>query len=196
MRAHFRPALILLLLLTGLTGILYPLAMTGVGSALFPRQAGGSLLRRDDGTVLGSSLIAQQFGGAGYFHGRPSAAAADGSLSSGSNLGPTNPVLADSLNARATRLRAEEPSVATVPIPADLLTTSASGLDPELTPAAAQWQGARVARARGLTVATMDSLISIHTQGRLWGLFGEPRVNVLLLDLALDSLTTRASGAR
>lgn len=196
MRANLRPALVLLLLLTGLTGVLYPLALTGVAAVLFPRQAGGTLLRRADGTVLGSSLIAQPFGGAGYFQGRPSAAAPDASLSSGSNLGPTNPVLADSLQARARRLRGGDSSLASAPIPADLLTTSASGLDPDLSPAGARWQVGRVARARGVAPEVLDRLIVAHTEGRLWGLFGEPRVNVLALDLALDSLTTRSGRVR
>lgn len=195
MRAHLRPALVVLLLLTGLTGILYPFAMTGLGAALFPRAAHGSLILGRTGTPIGSSLIAQSFTGAGYFHTRPSAAAPDASLSSGSNLGPTNPVLADSLRARAVRLRAEGSGAANVAIPVDLLTTSASGLDPDLSPDGARWQVARIAPARGLSAAAVDALIGSHTEGRLWGLFGEPRVNVLLINLALDSLAGHAQGS-
>ena len=194
MRAHLRPAVVILFLLTGLTGILYPLAMTGVGTALFPRQARGSLVPSGSTTPLGSTLIAQPFIGAGYFHGRPSAAAPDASLSSGSNLGPTNPALGDSLGIRATRLRVEDPIHATGSIPADLLTTSASGLDPDLSPEGAQWQAARVALARRLPEARVDSLIAAHTEGRLWGLFGEPRVNVLRINLSLDSLSGSVGG--
>lgn len=196
MRTHFRPALIVLLLLTGLTGILYPLVMTGLASALFPRPAGGSLIVGPTGTPIGSSLIAQPFTGARYFQTRPSAAAADASVSSGSNLGPTNPVLADSFHVRAARLRAEGPSLAVRPVPTDLLTASGSGLDPDISPDGARWQAVGVARTRTIPQATVDSLIAAHTEGRLWNLFGDPRVNVLRLNLALDSLTLRSGGTR
>ncbi|HWA41291.1 MAG TPA: potassium-transporting ATPase subunit KdpC [Gemmatimonadales bacterium] len=189
MRAQFRPALVVLLILTAFTGLLYPLAMTGAGGLLFPDAAQGSLVRGASGAPIGSRLIAQPFSGAGYFQPRPSAAAADASVSSGTNLGPTNAVRADSFQARAGRRRAEDPAHAQAPIPADLLTASGSGLDPDLSPAAAQWQALRVAKTRGITPAAVDSLIAVHTEGRLWGLFGEPRVNVLALNLALDSLT-------
>jgi K+-transporting ATPase ATPase C chain len=193
MRAQLRPALVVLLLMTALTGVLYPFVMTGLAGALFPRQAHGSLLLGRAGTPIGSTLIAQVFTGPGYFHSRPSAAAPDASLSSGSNLGPTSPLLADSLNARAVRLRAEHLGAATGSIPVDLITASASGLDPDLSPDGARWQAARIATARNIPVAILDSLVAVHTERRLWGLFGEPRVNVLLLDLALDSLASTPS---
>ena len=192
MRAQLRPALVVLLLLTALTGLAYPLAMTAASTVLFPRTAGGSLIRGAAGAPVGSALIAQPFAAPGYFHPRPSAASPDASRSSGSNLGPSNPVLADSFLARAARLRAEVTGQGVPPIPADLLTASASGLDPDLSPEGALWQVARVARARGLAEARVDSLVRAHVEGRLWGLFGEPRVNVLRLDLALDSLVPAA----
>lgn len=196
MRAHLRPALVVLLLLTGLTGILYPLAMTGVSTILFPARARGSLVVGPAGILIGSTLIAQRFTGRRYFQPRPSTAAADASVSSGSNLGPSNPALADSLAARATHLRAEDPHLATGAIPTDLLTASGSGLDPDLSPEGARWQAWRVAQARGLPKATVDSLVTAHIEGRLWGLFGEPRVNVLRLNLSLDSLSGSVAGGR
>jgi K+-transporting ATPase ATPase C chain len=191
-RAYLRPAFVLLLVLTGLTGVAYPLAMTGIASLLFPRQASGTLIIDASGRIRGSALIAQAFPDPGYFRSRASAAAADASLSSGTNLGPTNPALAESLTVRAARVRAERLASAGSPVPADLLTASASGLDPHLSPAGARWQSERVARARGITPARVDSLIIARTEPRLWGLFGEPRVNVLALNLALDSLATAA----
>ena len=196
MRAHFSPALIVLLLLTAITGIIYPLGMTGLGTLLFPGQAQGSLMTGVSGAPVGSRLIAQPFAGAGYFQTRPSAAAADASLSSGTNLGPTNPILGDSLQARAARLRAEDPTLGVGSIPADLLTASGSGLDPDISPAGARWQALRVARARRLPQGRVDSLIVSRIEGRLWGLFGEPRVNVLALNLALDSLAIAPPGPR
>ena len=194
MRAQLRPALVVLLLLTALTGLAYPLALTGVSAMLFPRRAGGSLVRGAAGAPVGSALIAQPFIAPGYFHPRPSAAAPDASLSGGSNLGPSNPVLADSFQARAARLRAEAAGQGAGPIPADLLTASASGLDPDLSPEGAFWQVARVAQARGLAKERVDSLVRSHVEGRLWGLFGEPRVNVLRINLSLDSLSGSAGG--
>ena len=181
-------------MLTALTGVAYPLALTGIANLLLPRQARGSLIADPSGRIIGSGLIAQPFGGPGYFQPRPSAVAPDASLSGGSNLGPTSPVLAESLAVRAARARAERGATLDTPVPADLITASGSGLDPDLSPAAARWQGARVARVRGIPADRVDSLIDAHTEGRLWGLFGEPRVNVLRLDLALDSLGARSPG--
>lgn len=186
--SEFRPAGVMLLAFTLLTGVVYPFAVTGLASVLFPGQAAGSVVRQG-GTAVGSSLIGQEFHGAGWFHGRPSATP-DGPyrprLSVGSNLGPANPGLADSVRARASALRAS--GSATLPLPVDLLTSSASGLDPDITPAAARWQEVRVAAARGLPVATIHALVTAHLEGRQFGLLGEPRVNVLRLNLALDSL--------
>lgn len=188
MRAYFRPALVLLLILTGITGVVYPLTMTGIATLLLPRQARGTLITDGSGQVRGSVLIAQSFADPGHFRSRPSAAAPDASLSSGTNFGPTNPTLAESLTVRAAQVRTEAGAATGSPVPADLLTASASGLDPHLSPAGARWQSERVARARGILPARVDSLITAHTEPRLWGLFGEPRVNVLALNLALDSL--------
>jgi K+-transporting ATPase ATPase C chain len=179
---------VLLLAFTLLTGVLYPLAITAAASALFPDAAGGSLVRRGN-VVIGSALIGQDFQGAAWFHGRPSGAA-DGRylprLSSGSNFGPLHPTLADSVRARAATLRADGRDGALLPV--DLLTASGSGLDPHITPAAARWQAARVAAARGLPPTTVHALVTAHIEGRQFGLLGELRVNVLLLNLALDSL--------
>jgi K+-transporting ATPase ATPase C chain len=186
-RHELRPALVLLAAFTLLTGVLYPLVVTGAASALFPNAAAGSPLTRGD-VVIGSALIGQDFQGPSWFHGRPSSAA-DGRylprLSAGSNLGPTNPALIDSVRARAAALRADGSGSA---LPVDLLTASGSGLDPHITPAAARWQEARVATARGLTPATVHALVTAHLEGRQFGILGEPRVNVLQLNLALDSL--------
>ncbi|MBL0180224.1 MAG: potassium-transporting ATPase subunit KdpC [Gemmatimonadetes bacterium] len=188
LRHELRPALVLLAAFTLLTGVVYPLAVTGAAAALFPREAGGSVVMRG-GTAVGSALIGQDFQGPMWFHGRPSAAA-DGPyqprLSAGSNLGPINPALLDSVRARAAALRAE--GGATAELPVDLLTASGSGLDPHITPAAARWQEARVAAARGLLPATVHALVTAHIEARQFGLLGEPRVNVLQLNLALDSL--------
>ncbi len=188
LRHELRPALVLLLAFTVLTGVLYPLVITGAASALFPRQAGGSVVMRGN-VAIGSALIGQDFEGPSWFHGRPSSAA-DGRyqprLSAGSNLGPIHPALVDSVCARAAALRADGSS--SVALPVDLLTASGSGLDPHITPAAARWQEARVATARGLPAATVNALVTTHIEGRQFGLLGEPRVNVLRLNLALDSL--------
>jgi len=175
-----------------LTGILYPLVMAGIVHLILPNQAEGSLIVRD-GRVVGSALIGQNFASVRYFHGRPSAAGDkgyDAASSSGSNLGPTNKTLIETVRARASALREHEPGINHGQIPVDLVTTSGSGLDPEVTPAAAKIQVARVAKARGLSEAALTSLIQTHTRGRVFGILGEPGVNVLELNLALDSLAT------
>jgi K+-transporting ATPase ATPase C chain len=185
MLAPIRISLVLLLLCGGL----YPAITVGIGQLAFNTQANGSLVTRADGTVIGSSLIAQPFDQDRYFHPRPSAAGAfgyDASASSGSNLGPTNKALIDRVTADAQALRDENPSLAT--LPADLLTTSGSGLDPDITVSAALAQAPRVARARGLSDVAVAQVVRDHTIGRDLGLFGVPRVNVLLLNLALDAL--------
>lgn len=182
-----RPSLLMLLVMTVVTGVLYPLAVTGLAQVLFPRQANGSLVV-SDGRVIGSRLIGQPFDEPRYFWSRPSATASqpyNGAASGGSNLGPTNPALADAVHQRIAALRAADPGN-TRPVPVDLVTASASGLDPEISPAAAQYQLDRVARARHIDPARLRRLAAAHTQGRWLGLFGEPRVNVLALNLALD----------
>ncbi|WP_077036249.1 potassium-transporting ATPase subunit KdpC [Pelomonas sp. KK5] len=187
MKTLLRPALTLFAALSVLTGLLYPLAVTGAGQALFPRQAAGSLVERD-GKLVGSALIGQNFSSPRYFWGRPSATAPtanNATASSGSNLGPLNPALSDAVKGRIAALRAADPGN-TAPVPADLVTASASGLDPHITPAAARYQAARVARERGLPLDAVNGLIEASTEGRDWRLFGEPRVNVLELNLALD----------
>ena len=190
--ALFRPAVSLLVLLTVLTGVAYPLAVTGLARVLFMSQADGSLLVRD-GSPLGSALIGQPFDDARYFWGRLSATGPfpyNAAVSSGSNLGPLNPALEAAVKARVTALRAADPDNAK-PIPVDLVTASRSGLDPHVSPAAAAWQVGRVARARGLLTAAVEALVARHTEGRQWGLLGEPRVNVLALNLALDAEAAR-----
>ena len=188
MTAIIRPALVLLLLLSGLTGIVYPLAITGIAQAAFPAQANGSLILDGD-TVRGSALIGQPFDDPRYFWSRPSATspAYNGGASSGSNLGPLNPALSAAVKARVEALRAADPGNDAA-VPVDLVTASGSGLDPHVSPAAAQYQVSRVARARGLARDRVQQLVLEHTEGRELGVLGEPRVNVLSLNLALDGL--------
>jgi len=189
MKTLLRPALSLFVLLSTVTGLAYPLAVTGVASAAFPEQAAGSLILKD-GKPVGSSLIGQNFSDPKHFWGRPSATAPqpyNASASSGSNQGPLNPALVEAVKGRIDALRATDPASAT-PIPADLVTASASGLDPHISPAAALWQIGRIAKARHLPEAQLSALVAAHTEGRQWGLLGEPRVNVLKLNLALDAL--------
>ena len=192
-----RPAIVVLVALTLITGLAYPLAMTGIAQVLFPRQAQGSLIERN-GTVVGSELIGQVFESDKYFHGRPSATTADSNDSTktvpapynaansgGSNLGPSNKALVDRVQGDMDKLKQENPSTT---IPTDLVTTSASGLDPHISPDAALFQAPRIAKARNLPEERIRQLVADHTEGRLFGLLGEPRVNVLLLNLALDQL--------
>ena len=190
--ALLRPALSLLILLTVLAGIVYPLAVTGLAQVLFPHQANGSLLLKG-GKPVGSALIGQSFTAPKYFWGRPSATtpqAYNGIGSTGSNLGPSNPALTDAAKQRVASLQAADPGNR-APIPVDLVTASGSGLDPEISSAAAQYQLARVARARGLPVDEVQMLVARYTRGRQFGVLGEPRVNVLELNLALDALPVR-----
>lgn len=176
--------------LTLSTGVLYPLAVTGLAQLAFPAQAGGALLRRPDGTVVGSRAIGQSFTEPKYVWGRPSATRIpyDAHDSAGENLGPSNPALRAKAAERIAALRAADPGN-DAPVPVDLVTASGSGLDPHVSPAAARYQAARVARARGLSEARVLALIEAHTEGRDFGVLGEPRVNVLMLNLALDELT-------
>ncbi|MBR0814172.1 K(+)-transporting ATPase subunit C [Bradyrhizobium diazoefficiens] len=196
MLREIRPAVVLLLVLTAITGLAYPLAMTAIAGALFPAQAEGSLIEKD-GKVVGSTLIGQEFRDDKYFHGRPSATLApdpndatktvsapyNAANSGGSNLGPTSKALADRLKEDVEKREAENPNQ---PVPVDLVTTSASGLDPNISPEAAQFQVPRVAKARNLPEDVLKQLVAANTEGRLLGLLGEPRVNVLALNLALD----------
>jgi potassium-transporting ATPase KdpC subunit len=187
--ASLRPAVVLFLLLTALTGLLYPLIVTALAQLLFPQQAAGSIVTRD-GRAVGSRLIGQSFGDRRYFWSRPSATAPqpyNGAASGGANLGPLNPQLTDAVRTRIAALRAADPANS-APVPIDLVTASASGLDPEISVAAANYQAARVARARGLPAERLRALIAQHSEGRLLGVIGEPRVNVLELNLALDAL--------
>lgn len=188
MRRDLYSAAALFALLTALTGLAYPIVVTGLAQALFADAANGSLLVRD-GRPLGSALLGQPFSDPKYFWGRPSATAPvpyDGLASAGSNLGPTNPALVDAVQARLAELRRADPGN-TAPVPVDLVTASGSGLDPHISPAAADWQVGRIARARGLSEPPLLELVAAHTEGRLFGLLGEPRVNVLRLNLALDA---------
>ena len=195
MRAQLRPAIVSLALLTLITGLIYPLVVTGVAQAVFPHRANGSLITRN-GQALGSELIGQSFDDPKYFWGRLSATgtfpynafnAENLTGSSGSNYGPLNPALTDAVKARVQALKAADPSN-TAPIPVDLVTASGSGLDPHIGPAAALYQAPRVARARGLSEEAVRQLVAQNTEGRQLGILGEPRVNVLELNLALDAL--------
>ena len=192
MRSEIRPALVLLLVLTLITGVLYPLLVTGIAQLVFSRQANGSLIVRD-GVVVGSSWIGQEFSEPKYFWGRISATTPpyNASASSGSNLGPTNPALFDAARARMAALRAADPD-ATLPVPVDLVTASGSGLDPHISLAAAEYQVARVAKARGLAPEAVRRLVAQHTSGRFLGVIGEPVVNVLEVNLELDSARVSA----
>ena len=189
MRKQLRPAIVATLLLAIVTGLIYPLVVTAVAQVVFPSQANGSLIRKD-GQVVGSALIGQPFDVPQYFWGRPSATSPypyNAAVSSGSNLGPTNPALAARVQDRVAALHAADPDNM-APIPVDLVTSSASGLDPDISVAAALYQVARVARARGLDESMVARLVSTSTTGRQFGVLGEPRVNVLRLNLALDGL--------
>ena len=192
MRSEIRPAFLMLLVLTVITGVIYPLLVTGIAQIAFPRQANGSLIVRD-GVVTGSSWIGQEFTDPKYFWGRLSATSPpyNAGASSGSNLGPTNPALFDAVKARIAALRAADSS-ATLPVPVDLVTASGSGLDPHISVAAANYQLPRVAKARGISTDALRRLISVHTSGRLLGCIGEPVVNVLELNLALDEESQHA----
>jgi len=183
-----RPALLLTLILVVITGLAYPLAITGVAQLLFPRQANGSLIENGQGQTIGSALIGQDFSNTGYFWGRPSVNSYDAMASGGSNLGPTSKKLHDEVEARAVALRQASDLPADAVVPAELVTASASGLDPDISPAAANFQVPRIAKARGLPETTVYALIKQQTAGRMLGFLGEPRVNVLQLNLALDAL--------
>lgn len=201
MLSQIRPAIMMMVLLTVITGIAYPFAMTGIGQVIFPKQANGSLIEKD-GKVIGSSLIGQNFAGETYFHGRPSATTeADpndstktvsvpysADASTGSNLGPTSKALMDRVKGDVDTLKGQSDK----PVPVDLVTTSASGLDPDITPAAAEFQIARVAKARNMSPDTLRDLVQSNTEGRTFGVLGEARVNVLKLNLALDAAASPA----
>jgi K+-transporting ATPase ATPase C chain len=201
MLKEIRPAIMLVVLLTLITGLLYPLAITGIAGAIFPYQAQGSIVERD-GKVIGSTLIGQEFTSERYFHGRPSATVApdpadsaktvpapyNAANSGGSNLGPTNKALIERVQSDVDKLRQENPSA---PIPVDLVTTTAGGLDPHISPAAALFQVPRIAKARNMPEDEIVRLVEEHTEGRFLGLLGEPRVNVLALNLALDRAAIR-----
>jgi K+-transporting ATPase ATPase C chain len=191
MKKNLITAVLMTIATTVLLGILYPLLVTGLAQLIFPKQANGELIHGRDGVLVGSRLIGQPFSGPGYFHSRPSAAGAagyDASASSGSNLGPTNAQLIARVNGDVAKLQNENPG-ATIPV--DLVTTSGSGLDPDISPAAAEFQIRRVASDRNIAETEIERLVLAHTEGRQWGFLGEPRVNVLELNLALDERNGR-----
>jgi K+-transporting ATPase ATPase C chain len=192
MLKELKPALLMLLVLTLVTGAGYPALVTGIAQLLFKSQANGSLIEKD-GKVVGSKLIGQPFSDPKYFWGRPSATAPmpyNAGASSGSNLGPLNPALEDAVKNRIEALKSSDPTQS-APIPVDLVTTSASGLDPHISPAAARWQAPRIGRVRGLALAAVGKLIDDCTEGRQLGFLGEPRVSALCLNLALDRVTSK-----
>jgi K+-transporting ATPase ATPase C chain len=187
MKKNLITAVLMTIATTVLLGILYPLLITGIAQVIFPKQANGELIHGKDGALVGSRLIGQPFSGPGYFHSRPSAAGAagyDASASSGSNLGPTNAQLITRVNGDVAKLQAENPGT---PIPVDLVTTSGSGLDPDISPAAAEFQVRRVAAERKTSEADVAHLVAENSENRQWGFLGEPRVNVLELNIALDA---------
>jgi len=201
MLKEIRPAIVMIVVMTVITGLIYPLGMTGIGQLVFPRQANGGLIEKD-GKVIGADLIGQPFAADRYFHGRPSATTAadpndptksvpapyNAANSAGSNLGPTSKALVDRVTEAAAGLKVENPSA---PVPVDLVTTTGSGLDPHVTPAGALFQVPRVAKARGLSDEQVRKLVADHTEGRQLGIIGEARVNVLRLNLALDALAAK-----
>jgi K+-transporting ATPase ATPase C chain len=194
MKHQLKTAVLMTIITTVICGLLYPLAVTGLAQLIFPRQANGELIQRNAAApVIGSHLIGQPFSGDEYFHSRPSAAGAgyDPTASGGSNLGPTSRILIERVRADVAKLHAENPNA---PIPVDLITASGSGLDPDISPAAAEFQVPRIARARHIGVEAIRALVHQHTTGRQFGFLGEPRVNVLDLNLALDAASAPPAG--
>ena len=195
MKKNLLTAILMTIVTTILFGLIYPLVVTGLAQVIFPDKANGQLIRRADGLVIGSRIIGQPFSGSGYFHSRPSAAGTgyDAGASSGSNLGPTNKTLIERIKADVAKLQAENPGK---PVPIDLVTTSASGLDPHISPAAAEFQIPRVGRERRMSENEVRQIVAKHTQGRQFGFLGEPRVNVLEVNLELDTKKPMTSTGR